>query len=164
MSDFFPEIKEWDGVQFPTTGLSCLREIKFSLLKDHPQNRDTTKWIPEMARWLRALSIHQRIEQITISWFLTVPWEDVSPFQRVDESHGWRELEEMLDTIPALSDARIVLQAAVSVDVCGGEEDWIMSEECAQGLRMVWKHPRCSASVKVATSYSDYLRFYEYCR
>ena len=158
LSNLFAESREWDRVLFPMTGLCRLREIHFSLLKDHPLDRDTTIWIPEVARWLRALSNHHRIEKITISWFLTVPWADPSGHIRVHESPGWRELEELLDMIPALSNTKIFLEAAVSVDIYGGEEDWVISEECASGLRAVWKHPRCSAFVEVPR---DHARFYE---
>jgi len=140
--------------------LSNLREIQFRLLKDHPLHHDSTRWVAEAIVWLKALQRYHRIEKITISWLLTQPWGDTI-HEHVYESKRWRELEGLLDTVPALSSATMLLDVMVSVYMVDDEEDVIESEMCVKGLRTVWKHPRCAASVTVPTSYDvAYNQFY----
>ena len=130
-------------------------------MKYHPLNRDTTEWVPEATLWLQALRSHHRIEQITLSWFLTLPWGDTND-EELYESPKWREVEGLLDRLPALSNAKIFLDALVDVDITGDEWDSIASEKCAKGLRTVWKHPRCSVSATVPTSHNSRAQFYSY--
>jgi len=128
--------------------LTHLREIQFSLVKDYPQDPDTTHWIAEATHWLQRLQNHHRIEKVTISWFLTLP-RGATPDEQIYECRRWREYEKLLDTLPALSSAQMHLDAIVCVDATDsvtGEFDIIASENCAKGLRTVWKHPRCSVS------------------
>ena len=130
----------------PLSFFHSLREIKFSLVKDSAFQQDTTTWITEAARWLHTLSAQQNIERVAISWTLTYPARNVWR-----STLGWRELQDLLDTIPALSRARMVLDATVNLrGVAGAKGSRMAAEQCAEGLRKVWTHPRCISNASRA--------------
>jgi len=89
---------------------------------------------------LQALEEHQQIKQVTISWpRFEVEMRKGSLFE-IYSFKQWGELQDLLDSISALSCASIVLEIGVAWP------EWIPAsgrKGYMERLRRVLDHPRC---------------------
>lgn len=127
-----------------------LRELSFRLGKTVKWYNDSLTWVDIASLYLRALGplAHHRLDKVIITWprMLQLGNNGIGMLQ---EDTKLRDFEALLDILPALSSATMVLTCQVH----GATE----VSEYVRRLRDMWKHPRSSVECKVTASFpSDF--------
>jgi len=97
-------------------------------------------WLREVTSYLQQLESHHPIEAVAIRWSIYHPWI-TNTQDGVYKAEEWEALEVLMDRIPALSDARMVLYWNLDF---GPRAIRVDCEEYAEGMGKIWwNHPRC---------------------
>ena len=97
-------------------------------------------WINTAVAVLETLGVDQQLEKVSIVWHGCEVGMEAGMFVELYSlQEEWRKLQELLDCVPALSSAKMVVDMTMIWD---DEIPGVTLEEYMDRMRDVWHHPR----------------------
>jgi len=91
-------------------------------------------WVTTVVQCISTSSKDHQLDVVTISWQIINPGDE-----RFYTSERWRELENLMDEHPSLSNANMVLNSAIQSRLVSPD----LVANYSRNMPLVWNHPRC---------------------